>query len=288
MAATPGYSTREIRKAWRRFRHRFWWVLGLFACYVVTLFVAAAWFDRILRRWIDPGLVMAFFLGAGVATAVSMVVVLMGMDGARSHRDGREAEGWTAKVLMRLRRDGWTVVDDVEFKAENIDHVLLGPRGAIAVETKFTNDDWVLSAPAAGKTWLRGAWRRQLVGQAYREARKLRSLLRAGGVVTDVLPVLVLWGPNLGGVSTTVIGDVVVGLGRDPDAWVGQLHSTPLSTDELRLARAAVESLKAGKMVQKPRPAPTVAAVEASAGPPDTDSLLHRTDRPVPVAAGRT
>src|SRR3989304_3738860 len=99
MAANLGYSTRKIRKARHRFLSRYWWLLGLFACYVVGLFVAAAWFDRILRRWIDPDLVMAFFLGAGVATAAGMVVVLMGMDGARPHRDGREAEAWTAQVL---------------------------------------------------------------------------------------------------------------------------------------------------------------------------------------------
>ena len=190
-------------------------MLALWACFVIGVFVALAWFEGSLKRWIDPGLVTAFLLGAGIATAIATVVVLMGMDGARGYREGREAESWTAKLLQPLRKDGWTLVNNVEFKTENIDHVLLGPRGAIAVETKFSARGWDLTAPAVGKTRLRGAWwRQQLLDQANHQARKLRLLLHAGGVDTEILPLLVLWGRRLAGAPTAMIDGVLVGFGR--------------------------------------------------------------------------
>ncbi len=288
MAANGGYAQRTIRDLRRRFLRRYWWFLALFACFVIAVSVALAWFENLFNRWIEPGLVTAFILGAGVATAVAMVITLVGMDGSRSYREGLEAESWTASALNRLRKDGWFVFHDLEFEGRNIDHVLIGSKGAVAVETKLRNEDWTVTSASIEDTRHRPVrWMDQLVGQTSRQARTFRSLMFAGGVRTEVRPVLVLWGRNITGASTVTIDGVLVGLGNDIDSWLGQVRSIPLSDDEVRLARRAVERFKAGKGVRKPQTEPATESQTPGSRPdhsgppvpgeqPEQISVAHR------------
>ena len=257
MTPNGGYAKRQIRKLRRRFLRRNWWVLVLFACFVIGVSVALARFESLFSRWIDPGVVTAFILGVGVAAAIAMVVTLLGMDGARSYREGLEAESWTAKVLDRLRRDGWFVFHDLEFEGRNIDHVLIGPHGAVTVETKLRNEEWTLTDTTIKDNHHRPVrWVGQMVRQTSRQARTLRLLLFAGGVRTDVRPVLVLWGRTITGAPTVTIDGVVVGLGGGIGDWIGQIRSVPLSAEQIRLAVAAIEGFKAGEGVRRPQAIP--------------------------------
>ena len=245
-------------------------VLGLFASSVIALFGALAWSENLFSRWIDTRLVTGFIVGAGVATSIALVITLLGMDGSRSYRRGLEAESWTATALNRLRKDGWAVFHDLEFEGHNIDHVLIGPKGAVAVETKLRNEEWTLLGTSIEDKRQRPIlWTSQLVGQASRQARTLRSLLFAGGVRTDVLPVLVLWGRGIEGVSRATIDGVIVGRGAALNDWLGQIEAKPLSNEQFDLARKAVERFKAGEGVRKP----VVETVAPRQAQPDDSSV---------------
>jgi len=254
MTSNGGHSQRKIKELRWRFLCRHWWILVLFACFVIGVAIALARFENLFNRWIDPGLVTAFILGVGVTAAIGMVITLLGMDGARSYREGLEAEAWTRKALDRLRRDGWSVFHDLEFEGRNIDHVLIGPRGAVTVETKLRNEEWTLTDTTIEDSHRRPVrWVGPMVRQASREARTLRMLLFAGGVRTDVCPVLVLWGGTITGAPTVTIDGVVVGLGGEIADWVSQIRSVPLSTEQIRLAVAVIEGFKAGEGARRPR-----------------------------------
>ena len=83
-------------------------------------------------------------LGGGlVAVASAMWLWVVEATGTAPTMMGDLGEQWSARVLRKLRRDGWFVVNHVALKTRDIDHVLVGPGGVIAVETKWTASDWV-------------------------------------------------------------------------------------------------------------------------------------------------
>lgn len=243
-----GHAKREIRKLRRQFLRKHWWVLGLVGAGVIAASVVLAWTESLFSRWFDTRFVTGLIIGAGVASSIAIVVTLLGMDGARNRREGLEAESWTASVLNRLRNDGWFVLHDLEFERFNIDHVLVGPKGVVAVETKLRNQDWTVTKASIENKYRRAdPWAGRHLRQTRRQADKLRSLMRAAGVHTEVLPVLVLWGRGIKGLSSATIDGVLVGLGKDPADWLDQIESKPLSDGEFDLARMAVERFGAGE-----------------------------------------
>ena len=207
-----------------------------------------ALFSNPLDRWIDPGLVTAFILGAGVTASIAMVWSLLEMDGSRSYREGREAETWTKGVLRRRRNDGWSVFHDLEFEGRNIDHVLIGPKGAISVETKRMNGEATLTPTSIqGSDGKPLPWSDKWASQAAWQARTLRLLLFAGGVRTEVFPVVILWGRGVRGVPMASVNGVPVGQGDRIDEWFDMIQSARLSDAEVRTALGTVEGFKAGR-----------------------------------------
>jgi hypothetical protein len=71
---------------------------------------------------------MAFWVVQATGTAPTMM--------------GDDAEGWTARELRKLRRHGWKLINHVSLEGRDADHLLVGPGGAFAVETKWTSDEW--------------------------------------------------------------------------------------------------------------------------------------------------
>lgn len=95
-----------------------------------------------------PPLVAGFLLGVlltGVAAAVWFWTVQA--TGTAPTMAGDTAEQWTAMELRRLRRRGWRLVNRVVLKRQDVDHVLIGPGGVFAVETKWTATPWQLDPP---------------------------------------------------------------------------------------------------------------------------------------------
>lgn len=80
---------------------------------------------------------------------------------------GDAAEQWTAQELRRLRRQGWMLVHRLVLREhEDIDHVLIGPGGCYAIETKWTATAWQLNPPEDRVS--------QAATQASRNAKRLR------------------------------------------------------------------------------------------------------------------
>jgi hypothetical protein len=122
--------------------------------------------------------------------------------------DGNLAEQFTSDEVRRLRRRGWRVVDRVEFEHGDVDHVVLGPGGVYAIETKWTSRPWHLE---------QGRFTNDFAMRAVRQSRRGRDriyhLLRGNfGREMEVTAVLVVWGegrPRLRA-AATVDGVVVV------------------------------------------------------------------------------
>lgn len=120
----------------------------------------------------------------------------------RSYNLGFEGERFVGAELDLLAAAGFQVCHDVPFGKWNIDHVVVGPTGIWAVETKSRRMpaadgrkiDWTVRVHADA---LEFPWGRDRSGleQAERNAKSLREwLARATGEKIDVKPVLALPG----------------------------------------------------------------------------------------------
>lgn len=145
----------------------------------------------------------------GTLTVGFLVWIVAEESGAMRAKHGALGEQNTAKQLARLQRQGWHVRHDVLFDRFNVDHILVGPGGVFAVETKSTSGHWNFTAshldPVAADA----------LRQARAGARKIRLLLSPIGEF-PVRPLLVCWGPNVIDVpgGWLVLDDVVVITGR--------------------------------------------------------------------------
>lgn len=127
---------------------------------------------------------------------------------------GEQAEQWTAASLRK--RDGWRLVNHVNLRQSDIDHVLVGPTGVYAVETKW-------AAAAITPEWLATARR-----QAARNAKDL-SLWSPTRPYGPAQPVVVVWGPStkdLPPITHDMAVPVVVGYHLDT-WWDAQRSPSP-------------------------------------------------------------
>jgi hypothetical protein len=148
---------------------------------------------------------------------------------------GDLAEQWTASDLRRLGARGWRLVNGVRLGVE-IDHVLIGPGGMIAVESKWSGSSW---ATSIGRARVVSA-----VEQVRRGARQLRLLseLRRCGI-EHVGSVVVLWGPDAADVA--IAGSepdaTAVVAGSDISAWLGELPGGVLTSEQIHGAWAVLD-----------------------------------------------
>jgi hypothetical protein len=136
----------------------------------------------------------AIFAAGAASTGLAwlMWALVTQLDGQQHKFFGANAEADSSRVLGRLRRHGWRVVDDVAFDRFNIDHVVVGPGGIFAVETKWTSRRWQV---ADGRLSTGGP--ADPVRQAANGATTIARLLKHhANVVEQVHPVVVIWGPG--------------------------------------------------------------------------------------------
>ena len=146
---------------------------------------------------------------------------------------GDDAEQWTSRELRGLLRRGWQLVNHVALTGSDTDHVLIGPGGAYAVETKWSSS-WDSDY---GKQRLE-----QAVVQARDNARRLGLWkdFKQLGIVPE--PVVVLWG---GGVRDTeprrILGGVTVVTGRGLREWSTSMHQRVLADEQVAGGWSALE-----------------------------------------------
>lgn len=81
-------------------------------------------------------LVTLSFLAVTIFAAVAQRKIRTLLGKCRCYRLGFEGERYVAEELNQLMANGFRVFHDVPFDTYNIDHVLVGPTGVFAVETK--------------------------------------------------------------------------------------------------------------------------------------------------------
>jgi len=166
-----------------------------------------------LALWFMPdGQFRAFCAGLVIAGDLGAVAFWVAQaTGTASTMMGDLAEQWTASELRKLRRRGWRVLNHVMLKQRDIDHVLIGPGGVYAVETKWGADPWEISGPGGRVI--------KTAQQATDNAHDLWLWLKSYGVET-VHPVVILWGaPDATGADRTRCGDAAVLHGHAADEW---------------------------------------------------------------------
>ena len=157
---------------------------------ILAAFVGLGVILSVAIAWTMPNL----FLSGVVAGAAFVLipgavwVLTMQATGTASSMMGDDAEQWTAAELRRLSGRGWRLVNHVALSERDVDHVLLGPGGAYALETKWSS------------SWESDYGRRRLlaaVAQAKAGARTLRLWHPFKALEIEPQPVVVLWGRGL-------------------------------------------------------------------------------------------
>lgn len=183
---------------------------------------------------------------------------------------GDQAERWTAGELRKLRRHGYKVVNGMMLKSWDIDHVLLGPGGAYAVETKWSATPWNVRSE-------------RVRDAAHRVAGNARSLqlwaeLKAIGI-TGVDPVLVLWSAGTADPATpavSMVDGVTVVLGPRTRQWTSTLGTQRLTAAQVSEGWLALAAHTDRREERNPVAAPplSVGQVIARAGVTVVAALL--------------
>ena len=119
-----------------------WWFFAGFVLVGAALVTGVA-------LTVDGEFLRGFIVGSGIVAVVggAAVMVLM-LSGTAATAMGATAEQWTASELRPLRKHGWVVVNHLLLRRHDIDHVLVGPNGVVAVESKWSGSGWQISPPS--------------------------------------------------------------------------------------------------------------------------------------------
>lgn len=165
---------------------------------------------------------------------------------------GDLGERWTAGELRTLKQQGWRVVNHVILRQRDIDHVLVGPGGVYAIETKWTAFPWSLDG-----TDERIKFAAQIATGHARDLRLWQPFHAAG--VGKVTPVVFLWGGKLGELApsraTTALDGAVVVAGPLAKHWTQSLTTEELRNDQIdHVWRALDEQCKRRDPHEDPPP----------------------------------
>jgi hypothetical protein len=158
-------------------------------------------------------------LALGLAVgAIAMAAVLSAARYDDWQVRGYLAETFSVEALRKV--SGWSVVDNLAFEAEDVDHVVVTPSGVLAVESKHHNH--AVSATTAQRD----------LADARRAARKIRLFLGSVGHSTvQVASVLMVWGPGQPKLAKgfRLVDDVVVVDSEHPELWSYQFAAPLLA-----------------------------------------------------------
>jgi hypothetical protein len=196
-----------------------WWWLIL----VLIVLIGVALLLRV-----EPDLLAGALVGALVASAVwGTAWILQAVTSSGPVLMGAEAESWTSATL-RKAGPGWVAIDHVPFPADrmDVDHVLIGPGGVFAIETK-----WGARREASAYQRNQSA---TASAAAERSARKIGLLLSRVERV-EVTPVVVGWeGFFEDDFDSARDGAVLQLAGSALEDWLKGLPSEGMNEDTVR------------------------------------------------------
>lgn len=118
-------------------------IFDLCETFAATILLPSVGVITLLNSWVDPeriqwnfasGVACVLIVGGVVWSAQKMIRVLRTVI---TSKRGLEGEMATAQLLTPLLAEGWQMFHDLPMKRGNIDHVLVGPTGVYAIETKY-------------------------------------------------------------------------------------------------------------------------------------------------------
>lgn len=225
------YARAKARRTQRTYLKQHWRRLSVAALVMVGPVV-------LVSPLIPAGTTRGFLLGADLtAAAGALAYWVLQATGTAPTLMGALGEQLTASELRPLQRHGWRLVNHLTLRTYDIDHVLVGPGGAYAVETKWSAHPWTLEPP---EDRIRNA-ARQALGNAL-DLQRWSNLRRAG--VIQVTPVVMLWGagtrpgdtPPTDLDSSTHVDGVRVVLGPTASHWRSTLPHGVLTPDQVDAA----------------------------------------------------
>jgi hypothetical protein len=167
-----------------------------------------------------PGWCQQFAFGVILSPAVWAALYLIAtLSGSASPLLGQLGEQWTAGELRRQGRRGWHLANRVLLRpASDIDHVLIGPGGALVVESKYRSEGWA-SSRATDEVVARA------VQQAEENVHDIWLFLKPAIPRELVRPVVVLWGRASESISIRSVRGVTLVPGSQFRRWLGDLAS---------------------------------------------------------------
>jgi hypothetical protein len=201
-----------------------------------------------------PSTIRAFWIGFFVAFALAgFLWTLQLLSNTHGWSVGKLGEEATAEVVLgwRQRRKGWRLVNGLLLGGYgDIDHVLVGPGGVFAIESKWTSKPYRIEQGRVA-----GLVGHEPVGQARDSARKVERMLRYGCQRFDVSvrPVVVLWGPGRVRVDNgwSEIDGVLVCDGPHEQLWLKQFAGEVIGPTEVE-AIASVLEKQVARQVDQP------------------------------------
>jgi Nuclease-related domain len=143
------------------------------------------------------GLVGSVLVGPGLGKVVG-VLVAAGMGWGLRFRVSRDAGAWrlgakgerrTARILARLRRDGFVAFHDLAVPGSpaNVDHLVIGPTGVFVIDSKLYRG--TVRVGFDGRLWYGGRSLDRVLGTLWWEAQQVADALAVGPEIR-VHPVL--------------------------------------------------------------------------------------------------
>ena len=182
-----------------------------------------------------PGTSRGFLAGVGAASLFwILLVTVRDVTGGGNLAMGAGAEAWTSEGLRRLK--GWRSIDTIDLGGRDVDHVLIGPGGVYAIETKWSATRWSLTG-LAGNQVERHAHR------ARKGARDIRLRLHSYKVRLPVAPMLVVWGREFDESMPDIMKfqGVEIVKGKALDVWCRSRAGGQLSTEQVDAATTALQ-----------------------------------------------
>lgn len=196
-------------------------------------FLRDSWFRLLIILLVGVGLGgLVFFLpswmqgfigGIWIASVVWFVALLVIQSaGTAPITMGATAEQWTAQEMRMLRRSGWKVTSHVRpwVKGGDVDHLAIGPGGAVVIESKWVSDERTLQRSDRVEED-----RKQLEKSAIRIRNTLRNRLQNAPIRSAV----VYWGAvnHADAAVTSVDNDPQVLVGSQLERWLHTISRMP-------------------------------------------------------------